>query len=122
MTRRRAACDRDWQRFTPLQRLARFGFYLFAVAALVVSLRTIEVIPEFLYDAPEQMADLFAPDVAAGLVLYRTDAARALIETLHIATLGTILAIVMAVPVGAAGGAQHHAESRRSTCSPNSSS
>ena len=51
--------DREWQRFTPLKRLSRFAFYLFAVAALVVSLQTIDVIPEFLYDAPEQMADLF---------------------------------------------------------------
>jgi hypothetical protein len=54
-----ARLDRDWQRFTPLKRLSRFAFYLFAVAALVISLRTIDVIPEFLYDAPEQMADLF---------------------------------------------------------------
>ena len=28
--------------------------------AVVWSLRTIEIIPEFLYDAPQQTADLFA--------------------------------------------------------------
>jgi phosphonate transport system permease protein len=88
-----------WQRHTPLQRLSRFGFYLFAVAALVVSLRTIDVIPEFLYDAPDQMVDLVSrmwpPDLT-----YIAPTIQGLVETLHIATLGTIIAIVMAVPVG----------------------
>jgi phosphonate transport system permease protein len=90
---------RDWQRFTPLQRLSRFAFYLFMVAALVISLRTIDVIPEFLYDAPDQMADLmrrmWPPDLS-----YVGPTLKGLIETLHIATLGTIIAIIMAVPVG----------------------
>ncbi len=39
---------------------ARSAFYLVVVVAIVWSLRTIEIIPEFLYDAPEQIADLFA--------------------------------------------------------------
>jgi phosphonate transport system permease protein len=91
--------DREWQRFTPMKRLSRFAFYLFAVTALVVSLQTINVIPEFLYDAPDQMADLFVrmwpPDLS-----YIRPTLKGLVETLHIATLGTIIAIVMAVPVG----------------------
>jgi phosphonate transport system permease protein len=91
--------QRDWRRFTPLQRLSRFGFYLFTAAAVVVSLRTIDVIPEFLYDAPDQMVDLvrrmWPPDLS-----YVGPTLKGLIETLHIATLGTIIAIVMAVPVG----------------------
>jgi phosphonate transport system permease protein len=90
---------RDWQRFTPLQRLSRFAFYLFTVSALVVSLRSIDVIPEFLYDAPEQIADLLTrmwpPDLS-----YIGPTVKGLIETLHIATLGTLIAIVMALPVG----------------------
>ena len=94
-----ARLDREWQRFTPLKRLSRFAFYLFAVAALVVSLRTIDVIPEFLYDAPEQMADLFKrmwpPDLN-----YVRPTLKSLVETLHIATVGTIIAIIVAVPVG----------------------
>jgi phosphonate transport system permease protein len=90
---------RDWHRFSPLQRLSRFGFYLFAVAALVASIRTIDVIPEFLYDAPDQMMDLVSrmwpPDMS-----YIGPTLKGMIETLHIATLGTIIAIVMALPVG----------------------
>lgn len=91
--------ERDWQRFTPLKRLSRFAFYLFAVVALVVSLRTIDVISEFLYDAPDQMVDLLTrmwpPDLS-----YLKPTLQGMIETLHIATLGTIIAIVLAVPIG----------------------
>ena len=94
-----AAAPRPWHRFTPGQRLARFACYLLGVAAVVASLRTIEVIPEFLYDAPEQVADLFGrmwpPDAG-----YLAPTLTALVETLHIATLGTLLALAMAVPVG----------------------
>jgi phosphonate transport system permease protein len=94
-----ARLDREWQRFTPLKRLSRFAFYLFAVAALVISLRTIDVIPEFLYDAPEQMADLFKRMWPLDLNYVRPTL-KSLVETLHIATVGTIIAIVIAVPVG----------------------
>ena len=94
-----ARLDRDWQRFTPLKRLSRFAFYLCAVAALVVSLQTIDVIPEFLYDAPAQMADLFKRMWPLDF-RYIQPTLKGLIETLHIATLGTIIAIVLAVPIG----------------------
>ena len=45
-----SASGRTWQRFTPAQRLSRFLVYLVIVAAIVMSIRTIEVIPEFLAD------------------------------------------------------------------------
>ena len=93
------AGPRVWQRFPLRTRLARLAFDLLAVAALVASLRTIEIIPEFLADAPEQMADLFGrmwpPDAG-----YAGPTLTALVETLHIATLGTLLAVAMAVPLG----------------------
>ncbi len=92
--------QRQWQRFTPRQRLARFAFYLLAVAAFVVSLRTVEVIPEFLYDAPEQVIDLFARMWPMDFAYYPAGVHEALIETLHIATLGTLLSLVLALPVG----------------------
>jgi phosphonate transport system permease protein len=91
--------EREWRRFTPAQRLARFAFYLATVAALVASLRTINVIPEFLYDAPQQVADLFGRMWPMDWNYLRPTIS-ALIETFHIATLGTIIALVMAVPVG----------------------
>ncbi len=90
---------REWHRFSPRQRLARYAGWRAMVAAIVWSVRTIEIIPEFLADAPQQMADLlirmWPPDAA----YYPKAVHGALIETLHIATLGTILCFVMAVPL-----------------------
>ncbi len=54
-----AAIDKEWQRFTPNERIARFAVYLCLVSAIVWSWQTVEVIPEFLYDAPAQFADMF---------------------------------------------------------------
>ncbi len=85
-----------WQRFTPLERMLRSGFYLATVIAVVWSLRTIEVIPEFLYDAPQQTIDLFARMWPIDWGWYSKVVHEALIETLHTATLGTILAVAMA--------------------------
>jgi phosphonate transport system permease protein len=95
-----AAGERTWRRFTPAQRAARFSVYFVIVAAIVASARTVEVIPEFLYDAPEQMQDLFRRMWPIAFYHYAGGVHDALVDTLHIATLGTILAVVMAVPIG----------------------
>lgn len=92
-----------WERFTPAQRMARFTIYLCAVIAFVVSLRTVQVIPEFLYDAPEQIADLFTRMWPIDTGHYVGGVHDALIETLNIATLGTVLALFLALPVGLMG-------------------
>jgi phosphonate transport system permease protein len=89
-----------WRRFTPAQRLARFAVYLALVAGIVASAQTVEIIPEFLYDAPEQMQDLFRRMWPIAFYHYPRGVHDALMETLHIASVGTILAIVMAFPVG----------------------
>ena len=94
--------QREWRRFTASQRLARFAVYLVIVAAIVASARTVEVIPEFLYDAPEQMRDLFVRMWPVAFYHYPDGVHAALVETLHIATLGTILAVLMALPIGVA--------------------
>jgi phosphonate transport system permease protein len=95
-----SAVRREWQRFTPAQRLARFAVYLAVVAAVVVSARTVEIIPEFLYDAPAQMKDLFERMWPVDVAHYRPGVHDALMETLHIATLGTLLSILLALPLG----------------------
>ncbi len=91
---------REWQRFTPRQRLMRYAFYLLAVAALVQSVRSIDIIPEFLEDAPAQVVDLFVRMWPIDWSYYPKTVHAALIETIHIATLGTILALALATPVG----------------------
>jgi phosphonate transport system permease protein len=95
-----ASLEREWRRYTPAERLGRFVLYFGVVVACVVSLRTIEIIPEFLYDAPEQMADLLRRMWPIAWGFYPEGVHDALVETLHIATLGTILAVLMAVPLG----------------------
>jgi phosphonate transport system permease protein len=92
--------DRIWRRFTPGERLARFVVYLIIVAAIVASVRSVEVIPEFLYDAPEQVVDLLTRMWPIDWPHYQETVHAALMETIHIASLGTLLALVMALPVG----------------------
>src|SRR5437762_7265208 len=91
---------RVWRRFTSAQRTARFMVYLVIVAAIVAAAQTIEIIPEFLADAPEQIGDLLARMWPIDWRAYPTDVHSALIETIHIASLGTLLALVLALPVG----------------------
>ena len=95
-----ATRDPIWRRFTPAQRVARFAVYLAIVAAVVVSIQTVEVIPEFLADAPEQVADLFARMWPIDFAYYPRGVHHALMETIHIASLGTLLALILALPVG----------------------
>lgn len=89
---------RIWVRFTPAERIGRSIVYIVSAVAIIWSLQTVEIIPEFLYDAPEQTADLFARmwpfDWKFWPMVWST-----LVETFHIATLGTILAILMALPL-----------------------
>jgi phosphonate transport system permease protein len=95
-----SAADRIWRRFTFAQRLTRFTVYLVIVAAIVVSLQTVEVIPEFIADAPEQVADLLARMWPIDFEHYPGTVHSALMETIHIATLGTLLSLGLALPVG----------------------
>lgn len=87
-----------WYRFTPAERMARSAVYVVSAVAIVWSLRTVEIIPEFLWDAPQQSADLFQRmwpfDFTFWPMVWST-----LVETFHIATLGTILAIMIALPL-----------------------
>jgi phosphonate ABC transporter permease subunit PhnE len=72
---------------------------VFALLAVLWAIRTIEIIPEFLYDAPTQTIDLFTRMWPIDWAWYPKVVHQALMETLHIATLGTILAVAMAAPV-----------------------
>jgi len=91
---------REWQRFTPEQRFLRFAFYFLTVAAIVFSLKNIEIIPEFLIDAPAQLNDFFQRMWPLDTPYYAKSVHEALIETLNIATIGTLFSLTMAIPVG----------------------
>jgi phosphonate ABC transporter permease subunit PhnE len=87
---------RQWQRFTLPERVMRSTFYVAAVIAIVWSLQSIEIIPEFLYDAPQQSMDLIARMWPIDWSWYPKVVHAALLETLHTATLGTVIAVGLA--------------------------
>ena len=91
---------REWQWHTTGQRLARLLIWIVIVAAIVQSIRTIEIIPEFLLDAPAQLGDMLVRMWPVAWGFYPEGVHAALVETLHIASLGTLLSLLMAVPFG----------------------
>jgi phosphonate transport system permease protein len=91
--------ERIWERFSFGQRMARFATYLVLVAAIVWSARQVEIIPEFLYDAPQQTADLLRRMWPVDWAYYPKGVHAALIETFHIATLGTLLSLILGLPI-----------------------
>lgn len=90
---------RTWQHLTSAQRAARYMIYLIMVAATLWSLQTVEVIPEFLMDAPHQVFDLFNRMWPPDYAYYPQTVHLALIETINIATLGTLLTLFAAIPL-----------------------
>jgi phosphonate transport system permease protein len=90
---------RVWVRHNLGERLLRYTLWLAMVASLVWAIRSIEIIPEFLADAPEQMADLLIRMWPPDLAHYYPSVHAAMIETLHIASLGTLLGVALALPV-----------------------
>jgi phosphonate ABC transporter permease subunit PhnE len=94
-----SAPPRAWRRFSGLERAGRSVFYLVVLIAIVWSLRTIDIIPEFLNDAPAQTVDLVVRMWPIDWAWYPKVVHGALIETLHTATLGTLIAIALASPV-----------------------
>lgn len=94
-----APMTRTWERHTLGQKMARMALWLMIAVAVMLSLRSINVIWEFLWDAPEQMMDMgrrmWPPDMA----FYPTTVHAALMETFHIATLGTLFSMLFALPL-----------------------
>ena len=91
---------RIWRRHSAVQRLIRFGVWLAIVIGILQSVRTIEVIPEFLLDAPEQMGDLLARMWPIDWRDYPNGVHGGVVDTLQIASLGTLLWVILAIPFG----------------------
>ncbi len=101
------AAAQVWQRFTPQERMARFAVYACCLIAIAVSLKAVQIIPEFMADAPEQMKDLFVRMWPVEWAYYVTPqnigaqtVHQALLDTLAIAFLSTALGLILATPVG----------------------
>jgi phosphonate transport system permease protein len=88
--------ERTWRRFTPAERFARFLVYIAAA-------RTVEVVPEFVLDAPAQVADMLGRMSPIAWRFYPTGIHEALLQSIHIATLGTVFAVPVAVALALLG-------------------
>ena len=91
--------QRVWQRHTLREKLARMALWLAIGAAVIASMNSINVIWEFLWDAPEQMLDMGRRMWPIDLAFYPESVHAALLETFHIATLGTLFSMVVALPL-----------------------
>jgi phosphonate transport system permease protein len=91
---------REWQRYDAKQGLVRWALWLVGLAVFLWCWQKIAAGTEwsFVLDAPEQGADIFSrmmpPEWTYANVLLRP-----LWDTLNMATLGTLMAIIMAVPL-----------------------
>ncbi|WP_018690440.1 phosphonate ABC transporter, permease protein PhnE [Ahrensia kielensis] len=88
----------DWARFTPKQRLQRYAVFAFSALTLGWAISSIDVIWPWVWDAPEQMADLFGrmyPPDARNLKTILS----VLLETVNIATFATVLGVLLSLPV-----------------------
>lgn len=93
-----AVADRAWSRYTPQQRWRRLAVTAAIALATLWSLSTINVFWPWLWDAPQQMGDLFARMVPPDMTRW-SDILLALVETVNIATLATMVAVVLSIPV-----------------------
>jgi len=89
-----------WRRFTPRERVIRFGVYLATAIAFSIALRSIEIVPEFLRDTPAQVADLLVRMWPVDWAFLVSTVTAAMLETIHIATLGTLATLAIAFPLG----------------------
>ena len=93
------ALQRVWQRHTLREKLARTALWLAIGLAVLASMNSINVIWEFLWDAPEQMLDMGRRMWPLDLAFYPESVHAALMETFHITTLGTLFSMVIALPL-----------------------
>lgn len=95
-----AAATPAWRRRTPLRELLHWLGWLLLVLLFVIcwEIMTRNQIWAFVWDAPRQAADLFSRMVPPRWS-YMDQLWRPLWDTLNIATLGTVIALVIAVPV-----------------------
>ena len=88
----------QWDRFDRIRRLGRFIAGLVAVVTIIASWQFMEIDIVALDTVPREVADLltrmYPPDVA-----YTPEIVGPLVETVHIAALGTAGALVLSIPV-----------------------
>ena len=87
-----------WKRFTPAETLVRFATYLVILFIAVWSVSNLDIPWFYFLDAHVQAADLFERMIPPYWPFF-IDIIDPLVETLHIATLGTVFTVFLAFPV-----------------------
>ncbi|MDI5935206.1 phosphonate ABC transporter, permease protein PhnE [Halomonas kalidii] len=93
-----ALADRVWRRYDPKERLIRYAVLLVTLMVVYWAVHDIDIFWPWVWDAPTQISRL-------GARMWPPDPSRlgpivgAMIETVHIATLATLLTIFIALPV-----------------------
>ena len=91
-----------WERRSPRERLGRYVLTLLVIVAAAISWQMLQINYSYLGTAPREFMDLmrrmYPPNVG-----YTGQILSPLIETVHIAILGTALAILMSIPVSLIG-------------------
>ncbi|GAB3673196.1 phosphonate ABC transporter, permease protein PhnE [Salinisphaera aquimarina] len=93
-----SVADRAWRRYSSSQRWWRLVGLLVVAVAVSWSVGTINIVWPWVWDAPNQIADLFSRMVPPDVSNLRT-IIRVLIETLNIATIATFFAVFLSLPV-----------------------
>jgi phosphonate transport system permease protein len=88
-----------WKRFTPRETLLRYVGYVTVVFVAIWSLRELEIPWFYFLDAHTQAADLLVRMVPPDWSFFVDQVIDPLIETIHIATLGTIVTVLISMPV-----------------------
>lgn len=87
-----------WKKFTPGQTLLRYVGYLLVVLIAVWALSDLDITWFYFLDAHKQIADMavrmWPPDLS-----FISNLTKPLIETIHIATLGTAGSVIIAFPI-----------------------
>jgi phosphonate transport system permease protein len=87
-----------WKRFTPKETLIRYIWYVGIVFIAVWSVSNLDIPWFYFLDAHVQAADLFTRMVPPYWPFF-LEILNPLVETLHIATLGTVFTVFLAFPV-----------------------
>lgn len=87
-----------WKRFTPLETVVRYIWYAIIVFIAVWSVSNLDIPWFYFLDAHVQAADLFTRMIPPHWPFW-VKIINPLIETLHIATLGTVFTVFLAFPV-----------------------
>lgn len=87
-----------WHRYTRSESVRRFALRLVVVALVIWAATSVDIYWPFALDAPTQAADLI-DRMTPPAWSYVPDILSPLVETINIATLSTILATLLAVPV-----------------------